>query len=485
MQELLKKYIEIAKLALLQEKAQADSPLKGMNEHEKEFLPAVLEVTETPPSHAARLLSYVIMSVFVITLLWAVFGKIDIIATAAGKLMPAANIKTIQTLTDSEIEEIYVVEGQYVKEGQELIKFNQTEVTANINRIKNEMKALEIAVARLQALLTDNPEANFNYDENIDEYLVKMHKNLLTSQVNEKKAQIEVLNGQIAMALKEKDTIGADLARIERLLPSVEERIEKKRVLVEKNLLARLTFLEQEEELINLQEQRNVQTKKMAQNEENIEFLKKELRQYLAEYDKNIIQELTQNREQLASYQQELIKYEEALKRTIVKAPLAGYVQQLVYHTKGGVVEGAKPIMNIVPEDYMLEADVKILNKDIGFVRAAQEVEIKIDSFPFTKAWTGMTTKEYKQLKGLKKENLRDNMTNMELVLNMLAEVSATEISQSQNPKGLAQHKKVARAGGEVANKARKELESQTGKKVVTDKNAKKLHKQIEVLEKK
>lgn len=388
MQELLKKYIEIAKLALLQEKAQADSPLKGMNEHEKEFLPAVLEVTETPPSHAARLLSYAIMAIFVIALLWAVSGKIDIIATSVGKLMPAANIKTIQTLTDSEIEEIYVVEGQYVKEGQELIKFNQTEVTANINRIKNEMKALEIAVARLQALLTDNPEANFNYDENIDEYLVKMHKNLLTSQVNEKKAQIEVLNGQIAMALKEKDTIGADLARIERLLPSVEERIEKKRVLVEKNLLARLTFLEQEEELINLQEQRNVQTKKMAQNEENIEFLKKELRQYLAEYDKNIIQELTQNREQLASYQQELIKYEEALKRTIVKAPLAGYVQQLVYHTKGGVVEGAKPIMNIVPEDYMLEADVKILNKDIGFVRAAQEVEIKIDSFPFTKYGT-------------------------------------------------------------------------------------------------
>lgn len=388
MQELLKKYIEIAKLALLQEKAQADSPLKGMNEHEKEFLPAVLEVTETPPSHAARLLSYAIIAIFVIALLWAIFGKIDIIATSVGKLMPAANIKTIQTLTDSEIEEIYVVEGQYVKEGQELIKFNQTEVTANINRIKNEMKALEIAVARLQALLTDNPEANFNYDENIDEYLVKMHKNLLTSQVNEKKAQIEVLNGQIAMALKEKDTIDADLARIERLLPSVEERIEKKRVLVEKNLLARLTFLEQEEELINLQEQRNVQTKKMAQNEENIEFLKKELRQYLAEYDKNIIQELTQNREQLASYQQELIKYEEALKRTIVKAPLAGYVQQLVYHTKGGVVEGAKPIMNIVPEDYMLEADVKILNKDIGFVRAAQEVEIKIDSFPFTKYGT-------------------------------------------------------------------------------------------------
>ena len=388
MMEQLKRYWEIAKLALLQEKAAADSKLKHMNEHEKEFLPAVLEVTETPPSHAARLLTYLIMLMFTVLILWSVLGKIDIIATATGKLMPASNIKTIQTLVDSEIEEIYVQEGQYVKEGQDLIKFNQTEVQANIRRIKNEMKALEIAVARLQALLTDNPQENFAYDETIDEYLIKMHSGLLKSQMTEKAAKIEVLNGQIAKAEKEKDTIQADLTRIEKLLPSVRERIEKKKILVDKKLLARLSFLEQEEELTNLQEQRNVQAKKMAETEANIEFLKKELQQYLAEFDRNIMQELTDNREKLASYQQELIKYEEALKRTVVKAPLSGYVQQLVYHTKGGVVETAKPIMNIVPEDYKLEADVMILNKDIGFVRPEQDVEIKIDSFPFTKYGT-------------------------------------------------------------------------------------------------
>lgn len=115
---------------------------------------------------------------------------------------------------------------------------------------------------------------------------------------------------------------------------------------------------------------------------------------------------------------------------------------------------------------------------DRGGIQKGLEYALLTDEI--TKAWTGMTTKEYKQLKNLKKENLRDNMTNMELVLNMLAEVSATEISQAQNPKGLEQHKKVARAGGEVANKAKKELESKTGKKVVTSKNAKNLHKQIE-----
>lgn len=388
MWEQLKKYREIARLALLQEKASKNSKIKGMNEHEKEFLPAVLEVTEMPPSHAARLLTYVIVAMFTVLILWSVIGKIDIIATAAGKLMPASNIKTIQTLTDSEIEEIYVQEGEYVKAGQDLIKFNQTEVIANISRIENEIEALKIAIARLQALLTENPQENFNYDRDIDAYLIKMHADLLKSQIIEKSARIEVLKGQIAKAEKEKDTISADLGQIEKLLPSVTERIEKKKILVDKKLLARLTFLEQQEELTNLQEQRNVQAKKMAETEENIEYLKKELRQYLAEFDKNLMQELTENREKLASYQQELVKYREALKRTVVKAPLSGYVQQLVYHTKGGVVETAKPIMNIVPENYKLEAQVMILNKDIGFVRPEQDVEIKIDSFPFTKYGT-------------------------------------------------------------------------------------------------
>lgn len=386
--ETLKRYYEIAKMALLQEKASANSKIKGMNEHEKEFLPAVLEVTEMPPSHGARLLTYIIILMFTTLVLWAILGKIDIIATATGKLMPASNIKTIQTLTDSEIEEIYVQEGQYVKEGQDLIKFNQTEVLANISRVENEIEALEIAVARLKALLTDDPEANFIYNPEIDEYLIKMHKDLLKIQMTEKKAKIDVLEGQIDKAVKEKETTQAEINRITKILPSVEERIEKKRILVEKKLLARLTFLEQEEELTNLQEQRNVQVKKMAETEANIASLEKEKRQYLAEFDKNLMQELTENREQLESYQQELIKYQEALKRTVIKAPLSGYVQQLVYHTRGGVVETAKPIMNIVPEDYRLEAEVKILNKDIGFVRSEQDVEIKIDSFPFTKYGT-------------------------------------------------------------------------------------------------
>ena len=94
-----------------------------------------------------------------------------------------------------------------------------------------------------------------------------------------------------------------------------------------------------------------------------------------------------------------------------------------------------------------------------------------------SRSWSDMTTKEYKQYKNLKKENLRDNMSNMELILNMLAEASTTEISKSQNPFGLKQSKEIAQKGGAIARSAREDLERETGGAIITSKNAKDLHK--------
>ena len=88
-----------------------------------------------------------------------------------------------------------------------------------------------------------------------------------------------------------------------------------------------------------------------------------------------------------------------------------------------------------------------------------------------TQAWSGMKTKDYKKFKGLKKESLRDNMSNMELVLNMLAEVSTTEISKQRNPKGLNENKEIAKEGGTIAGNARKQIESKSGKSIITSDN--------------
>jgi len=106
-------------------------------------------------------------------------------------------------------------------------------------------------------------------------------------------------------------------------------------------------------------------------------------------------------------------------------------------------------------------------------VKSTDEFAILTDDI--TLAWTGMTTKEYKQLKGLKKENLRDNMTNLELVLNMLAETATTEISEEKKPTTMPENRKIATEGGAIAGTARKQIETKSGRKVITKKNAKEL----------
>jgi hypothetical protein len=106
-------------------------------------------------------------------------------------------------------------------------------------------------------------------------------------------------------------------------------------------------------------------------------------------------------------------------------------------------------------------------------VNRGQEFAMLTDDI--TRAWSGLSTKGYKQHKGLKKENLRDNMSNLELVLNMLAEATTTEISKEKLPQSLDENRLVARQGGEVAGNARIEIEAKTGKKVISDKNAKQL----------
>jgi len=115
----------------------------------------------------------------------------------------------------------------------------------------------------------------------------------------------------------------------------------------------------------------------------------------------------------------------------------------------------------------------KELTAEWNRVGVSEGIEYAILTDDISKAWSGMSTKEYKQYKGLKKDGLRDNMTNMELILNMLAEASTTEISKVENPDGFEESRDVAKRGGNIAGNARKELESVTGKSVISRKNSK------------
>ena len=133
--------------------------------------------------------------------------------------------------------------------------------------------------------------------------------------------------------------------------------------------------------------------------------------------------------------------------------------------------------------------DADWINQRLQTIRARKELtdqwkshgveqgrEFAILTDEVTRAWSGMSTRQYKNLKGLKKENLRDNMSTLELALNMLAEATTTELTKVNNPQGLEENQKIARRGGAVAGNARKEIEAETGKPIITSKNATQLN---------
>lgn len=136
------------------------------------------------------------------------------------------------------------------------------------------------------------------------------------------------------------------------------------------------------------------------------------------------------------------------------------------YREKGYSEEWITQIMRTIETRKELTAEWNRVGVNEG-------IEYAILTDDISKAWSGMSTKEYKQYKGLKKEGLRDNMTNMELILNMLAEASTTEISKVENPDGFDESRDVAKRGGNIAGNARKELEAVTGKSVISKKNSK------------
>ena len=114
-----------------------------------------------------------------------------------------------------------------------------------------------------------------------------------------------------------------------------------------------------------------------------------------------------------------------------------------------------------------------------------QGIEYALLTDEITKAWSGMSTRQYKKLKGLKKENLRDNMSTAEIILNMLAEVSTTEISKAVRPTSFEESRQVAKSGGEVAGNARRDMEQRTGRSVITSQNAVRLNSVVtELIEK-
>jgi len=383
MLDTLRHHIEVGKAALAAEKEGPGDV--NRNAHELQFMPAALEVMETPASPLGRWTAISLAAFFTIAILWAVFGHIDIVATSTGKIIPSARTKLIQPVETGTIKAIHVKDGQQVRKGDVLIELQSIDAVADVERTQAEWITARMEAARLRALVSGEA---FSPPKEATSAQIELHKSYLESQKGEHKARLAALTSDLNRRKAESKTTEAEITRLQTILPKIKERVESRAKLVAKQISARLQLLELEEQLADQQGQLAVQRTRLVEARSSIVAAEEQLHQAKAEFRRDTIARLAEAEQQAASLHQELVKAQERKRLLTLKAPEDGVVQQLAVHTIGGVVTPAQELMVLVPTDTPVEIEAKILNKDIGFVQDGQEAEIKIDAFPFTKYGT-------------------------------------------------------------------------------------------------
>ncbi|MET3911275.1 hemolysin D [Bradyrhizobium sp. S3.3.6] len=351
------------------------------------FLPAALEIVETPPSPVGRAIVVSMMAGLAIALAWACLGTVDIVAVAPGKVIPSGRTKTIQPFETSVVRTIYVRDGQAVTAGEHLIDLDATISAAELNHLKSDLMSAQLDAARFKALLSNNanPASAFEPPPGALPSLVEMHRRFLGSQTSEQRAKLAAIDRQIVQKEAERTTSKASIEKLKSTIVPLQQRVEIREQLYQKELGSKLQYLTEYQELLGQRQEILVQQSRFGEADAAIGVLVETRNKTIAEYERTLFEELAKAEQKSAGLTQDVIKAERHTGLQNLIAPIDGVVQQLDVHTVGGVVTPAQQLMAIVPTDSNLEVEAMISNQDIGFVEAGQEAAIKIDTFNFTR----------------------------------------------------------------------------------------------------
>jgi hemolysin D len=363
-------------------------PFPGAKQRDRDelaFLPAALEIVETPPSPIGLAIGATIIALFVLALLWASLGRVDIVATATGKIIPTGHSKVIQPFETGVVRAIRVADGQNVNAGDVLIELDPTINEGETTHLQGDLQSAQLDIARLHAALAgaDDPLAAFRPPDGANPPLVAMQRQLLVAQTTEHKAKIAALDGQRAQKEAELATISATIAKLEAIIPTIQERVNIRKTLNEYG--SRLQYFEVLQQLTESQQERLVQQSRYHEAQAALAAITDTRSQTEAEYRRTLLGELNEAERKAAGFAADLSRAAQRTKLQALTAPVEGMVQQLAVHTVGGVVTPAQILLVIVPSDSHLEIEAVVSNHDIGFVHAGDEVEIKVDTFDFTR----------------------------------------------------------------------------------------------------
>ena len=347
-----------------------------------EFLPAVLEIQQTPPSPIGRALIWTIVAAFTAAVLWASFGRIDIVATAQGKIIPSGYSKIVQPYETGVIAAIHVQDGQTVQRGDVLIELDATLNRADRDRASNEQRAANVDAARLRALIKG--QSALVVPDDADPTYVVLQQQLLRDQLAEYQAKVAAAQHLVDQRRAVVEQTNENILRLEATVPMEVERAEAYKKLLEHEAVTKMDFLQAEGQRIDKAQELAGQKKKLRQDQAALAEAEKHHRAMVSEFQQMKQAELSALETKAASLSQEVTKAGQKAGLQRLTAPIDGVVQQLAVHTVGGVVTPAQQLLIVVPREHPVEVEAQVENRDVGFVKEGQPVEIKVETFQFT-----------------------------------------------------------------------------------------------------
>lgn len=357
---------------------------------ETAFLPAALSLQQTPVHPSPMRAAWVIMALFMLALIWSIFGRVDIVAVAQGRIVVSDRTKVIQPLESSVVKAIHVKDGDRVKAGQLLIELDSTSTQADANRVSQEQTSAKGNTIRFKTLLKAMSGKSLKMPS-LNE-LPESEQRTVIAQTQADWADIQnkraKLNAEIELRRAEVATIKQQVAKLEATLPIARQREQDYLALSKDGFVAHHVGQDRTRERIELEKDLDTQNARLAEARASREESKQALAAYEAETLKMLQEKLAESELRKGQTGEEAVKANMRQALTKLTAPVSGTVQQLAVHTTGGVVTPAQVLLVVVPDEAQVTAEVQIENKDIGFVREGLEAEIKLDAFPYTRYGT-------------------------------------------------------------------------------------------------
>ena len=353
-------------------------------EKETEFLPAILEVTETPPSPTGRLVMWTILLLVVVALAWSFLGHINEVAVAAGKVIPSGQIKTVQVKNKGIVKEINVTEGQMVQEGDVLVVLDPTTTTADYDSLKKRAAYYKLDIQRLTAELTQQPFTP-EEDPDLEAHDLAAEMALYQSRTSDYRTQRQSRLDVIDQKMARLQATQASYEKYAEVLQIEQEKEARLVALSEQNAISEFQLLEQQSRTIEYAKNAKAELDSINSIRAEIAEAQQNLANVDASYHKDIMTALVEAKKEYYTVTESIKKADEDSRMATIYAPISGRIYNLNIHTLGGIVTDAQPLMQIVPEDVKLEFEVYADNKDIGFIKVGQEAEVKFETFNFQK----------------------------------------------------------------------------------------------------